>query len=58
MFPSWRSHHGAIAKAPPPSTFATLQELDTLQKQLGGLHASRLESREEVLVLCRGKMQC
>lgn len=47
---------GAIAMAPPPSTFATLQDLDALQKQFGGLHASQLESREEILAL-RAKVE-
>jgi hypothetical protein len=42
---------GAIAMTPPPSTFATMQDLHALQKQFGGLHESQLESREEILAL-------
>jgi len=47
---------GAIAMTPPPSTFATMQDLHALQKQFGGLHASQLESREEILAL-RAKVE-
>ena len=47
---------GVIAMTPPPSTFATMQDLDALQKQFGGLHASQIESREEILAL-RAKME-
>ena len=47
---------GAIAMTPPPSTFATMQGLHALQKQFGGLHASQLESREEILDL-RAKVE-